>query len=100
MLREISSSASIFSAKWEARSAEREGEVVRRLKEGGECAFRGANLPTKFQMPDSVDNPSVSYPVGWGISPLWLTYPRASRGKSWVRFIQAQGCATWVEKRA
>ena len=85
MLREISSSASIFSAKWEARSAESWGEVVRRLEEGGECAFRGANLPTEFQMPDSVDNPSVSCPVGRGISPLRLTYPHTS-------------CAGWVDK--
>lgn len=72
--------------------------MVRRLKEGGECAFRRANLPTKFQMPDSVDNPSVSCPVGWGISPLWLTNPRTSRGKSWVRFIPPRA-VPWVEKR-
>lgn len=37
MLREISFRASIFSAKWEARSsAESEEEVVKSLEEGGE----------------------------------------------------------------
>lgn len=36
MLREISSPTSIFSAKWEARSAVSEEEVGRRLKEGGQ----------------------------------------------------------------